>query len=164
MTINGDNAVLRSNVVVGVALLCLGAPILHATEPLAGDQLKVYCQEWKAGGDAGHASACALYITGFLDGATTTDPRVAENVAEEINRQETFSERAIRTRVSRRLVNAGPTAYAEFCVDPAVPVDEVVRDVVAALDAQESLLGVDAQTVVYAALRENYPCKPLRSE
>lgn len=153
----------RSHEVLGVALLCLAATTLHAAKPLGGEELRAYCEEW-SGNAAGHASACSLYITGFLDGAMTTDPRVAENVAEEINRQETFSERAIRTRVSRRLVNAGPTAYADFCVDPEVPVNDVISDVVTALQARDSLLGVDAQTVVYDALRENYPCRPLRSE
>ena len=150
----------RSDVVLAATLLCFGASAVHATEPLAGEQLKTYCQEWRSNGDDAHASACSFYITGFLDGATTTDPRVAENVAEEINRQETFSERAIRTRVSRRLVNAGPTAYAGFCVDAEVPVSEVITDVVDALDEKGDLSGVNAQTVVYMTLRQKYPCAP----
>ena len=161
---HGGRAVSKSDVLLVATLLCFGASALHATEPLAGEQLKTYCKEWRSNGDDALANACSLYISGFLDGATTTDPRVAENVAEEINRQETFSERAIRTRVSRRLVNAGPTAYAGFCVDAEVPVSEVITDVVHALDAQESLSGVEAQTIVYAALRENYPCRPMQRE
>ncbi len=58
------------------------------------------------GGEA--APVCVAYVTGFLDGAVVTDARVAGNVANEIDADETFSERAIPTRIIRRLEVSGP--------------------------------------------------------
>ena len=77
----------------------------------------------------------------------------------EIEREETFTERAIRTRVINRLEKYGPSAYAEFCVGQPDPIADVVLHVIEELDRYEDLEGVQAQTVVYASLRRHYPCE-----
>jgi hypothetical protein len=102
---------------------------------------------------------CVRYIQGFIDGAVVTDERVTYNVADEYDREETFTERAIRTRLGSRIDRYGPSYYAEFCLGEPLPLAEVARVVIADLLALEDLEGLElARDVVYATLRREYPC------
>ena len=143
--------------IVAAALLLVLRPAT-AIEPLSAPDLQEICAPARDDAAAPDARQCVLYVKGFLDGAVATDGRVAENVASEIEEEETFTERAIRTRVINRLEKYGPSAYAEFCVGQPDPIADVVLHVIEELDRYESLDGVQAQTVVYASLRRHYPC------
>jgi hypothetical protein len=102
---------------------------------------------------------CAIYIAGFLDGAVATDARVAENVAEEAERRETLTERAIRTRVGERMQRMGPSVYADYCIGEPVPVQEVIRLVRQQFASRPPAADDRARDVVYAVLRTNFPCR-----
>lgn len=130
-----------------------------AVDALDAGDLQKHCGDFNVADGSDAAPVCVAYVTGFLDGAVVTDARVAENVANEFDADETFSERAIRTRVIRRLEVAGPTGYAEFCIGQPVPVSDVIGHVIAELDAQQSLEGLAARDIVYDALRRHYPCR-----
>lgn len=138
-----------------------------SVEPLTAGQLDRVCTNYQAPVDElseelpddPYSVLCIYYIKGFLDGAVATDARVAENVAAEAEREESFSERAIRTRVINRMREFGPSVYAEFCVGQPDPIAEVVQHVIDDLAGYDSLDGVQAQTVVYATLRRHYPCE-----
>lgn len=136
----------------------LSAPHASAIEPLTAKQLKEFCSEAATDYDDTESWLCIYYVKGFLDGAVATDARVAENVVAEIEKEETFTERAIRTRVGSRLRDYGPSVYAEFCVGQPDPIAEVIQHVNEQLDRYVDLEGVQAQTVVYASLRRHYPC------
>ncbi len=140
-------------------LLVLICPLRAlAVAPLSGADLLRHCTTYAEAPDEVGARICAAYVSGFLDGAEATDPRVAQNVAAEADREETFSERAIRTRIDRRLQRFGPSVYAEFCVGRAVTTAEIVSRVVA--DAQSLAVddGVLARGVLDDTLRRHYPC------
>ena len=96
--------------------------------------------------------------------AVATDGRVAENVVSEVDANETFTERAIRTRVINRLHDYGPTVYASFCVGQPDPIADVVGHVIEEFQHYDDLVGVQAQSVVYASLRRHYPCDPDREK
>jgi len=101
-------------------------------------------------------------VQGFIDGAVATDERVALNVISEIEKEETYAERAIRIRSpSRSLSRFGPTVFAEFCLGAPVPLLEVVEHVIDDLMNRkvigDTLLARDA---VYTVLRRDYPCGP----
>ena len=102
---------------------------------------------------------CALYISGFLDGAVATDARVAENVADEFEQDETFTQRAARTRIGERIRRYGPSAYAEYCIGEPVPVADVIelvrREIPKNVPDDDDL----ARDMVYALLRKHYPCR-----
>lgn len=144
---------------LALAALLAAAPA-GAVAPLAGSELRELCRSAPENPQATGSRLCVLYINGFLDGAVATDERVARNVADEIDRGETLSERAIRTRIIRRLEVQGPTGYAEFCVGQPVPVVEVIRHVNDEFALRRTLEGVDAKEIVYGALRRHYPCRP----
>lgn len=136
----------------------LTAPVSLAIEPLDAEQLQEICADAATDTDSVEARLCTYYVKGFLDGAVATDGRVAENVASEIDEKETFSERAIRTRVINRIRDFGPSVYAEFCVGQPDPIADVMLHVVEELERHDDLKGRKAQTIVYDALRRHYPC------
>ena len=143
-----------------VAVLVAGifvAPRASAIAPLTAEQLRDICDRALEEPDSDKARLCIYYVKGFLDGAVATDGRVAENVALEISKEETFTERAIRTRVINRLRDFGPSVYAEFCVGQPDPIAEVVRHVIEELKGYDDLEGLKAQTIVYDSLRRHYP-------
>lgn len=129
-----------------------------AVPPLTLGQLQADCQAISEVPDSAPAQRCLIYVQGFLDGAVATDERVALNVAEEIERNETLTERAIRTRLGVRLSRVGASFYAEYCVGDPVPVQEVVGHVIEEFELVDSDPTALARDVVYAALRRHYPC------
>jgi len=150
---------MKSTFISIAALGCLFvAPRAFAIDPLTAFQLQEVCGEASERPDTMEARLCLYYVKGFLDGAVATDSRVAENVATEADEQESFTERAIRTRVINRLERYGPSVYAEFCVGQPDPIADVVLHVIEELDRYEELEGMQAQTIVYDSLRRHYSC------
>ena len=149
----------RSAACALAATLLAVAPGVFAVEPLLAEQLKAYCVAENEDDRRHNEALCIAYITGFLDGAVATDERVAENVVDELE-EGSFTERALRTRMVRRMRDRGPTVYAGFCVGNPVPIAEVVEHVVEELTEAEIPEGRAAQIFVYNSLRKHYPCDP----
>jgi hypothetical protein len=144
---------------IGIVMVSAFASDAQAVEALSTEELISHCAVYEEDPDGEDGIFCVRYIQGFIDGAVATDERVTYNVANEYDRDETFTERAIRTRLGSRIDRYGPSYYAEFCLGEPVPLAEVVRVVVADLLALESLEGRElARDVVYASLRTEYPC------
>jgi hypothetical protein len=142
-----------------MAVLVFSVGPALAVEPLSTEELVSHCTHYPASPDGEDAIFCVRYIQGFIDGAVATDERVTLNVAADFSREETFTQRAIRTRGSNRLAQYGPTVYAEFCLGAPLPLRSVVEQVVRDLDAYEAAeLPVNARDAVYTSLRGAYPC------
>lgn len=142
-----------------LALLLFAYRPADAVEALSTPELAEHCALYFDEPDGKDAIFCVRYVQGFIDGAVATDERVISNVEAELQRDETFSERAIRTRLGRSTAAFGATVYADFCLGEPVPLKEVVEKVVRNLENRkfldEQLLARDA---VYATLRKEYPC------
>lgn len=151
---------MKTNAVITTVILLLLLPAAQAVEPLSATTLNYYCEGYTDKPESTLSQKCVAYVGGFLDGAVATDARVAENVVEEIEKEETFSERAIRTRVYGRLGKYGPSVYAGFCVGQPVPIKDVVLHVIEELDSRESLADVEARQIVYSTLKTHYACEP----
>lgn len=134
----------------------LGASQVNAVEPLSTVELSSHCSHFKKKPDDKDAIFCVRYIQGFIDGAVATDERVVSNLSGEKAREETFLERATRTRLGN-LKRYGSTYYADFCLGEA-SLREVVNNVVNNLEEKrvEEVLARDA---VFKILRKHYPCK-----
>ena len=141
---------------VALTLLPLDA---KAVETLSTQELTEHCEYFAEEPDSKDGVFCVRYIQGFIDGAVATDERVTRNVAAEIEKDESFTERAMRTRVGNRLELYGPSVYAEFCLGEPVPLGEVVEKVVAELhDGDLVAAHPSARELVYHTLRTEYPC------
>jgi len=143
-----------------VVIAAAAASDARAVEALSTEELISHCAIYEQDPEGEDGIFCVRYIQGFIDGAVATDERVTYNVANEYDRDETFTERAIRTRLGSRIERYGPSYYAEFCLGEPVPLAEVARVVIADLLELEDLEGRElARDVVYATLRDEFPCE-----
>jgi hypothetical protein len=154
----GDDEMLKNGMIALVILLA--GPSAWGVETLSSEELLSHCNNnyYEPEAEADRIF-CVRYIQGFIDGAVATDERVVQNVSRELGGEETFSERATRTRIGSRLERFGASAYAEYCLGDPVPLKEVVEHVVE--DAQDPALVARipvARDLVYQALRDHYPC------
>jgi hypothetical protein len=141
------------------ALAVLASSNANAVEALSTEELVSHCIYYEQDPESVDGVFCVRYIQGFIDGAVATDERVTNNVANEYDRDESFSERAIRTRVGNRLERF-ETYYAEFCLGEPVPLKTVVELVVADLDNTQRIANQPlARDFVYATLRAQFPCE-----
>ena len=133
----------------------------HGVEALSVQELVAHCQHIEAQPEGVDAQYCIRYIQGFIDGAIATDGRVMLNVEEDAEREETFTERAIRTRSPSGTERDQATQLAGFCLGDPLPlgeiVDQVVTDLVA-FDSDETVTS-PARYAVYGSLRQQYPCE-----
>lgn len=131
-----------------------------AVEVLSAEELASHCEVFHDDAEGVDGQYCVRYIQGFIDGAVATDVRVMLNIEAERD-EETFTERAIRTRIIDRNSLTRAAGYAEFCLGDPVPLVEVVTKVVADLD--ERVKATDssgtARDAVYESLRRHYPCE-----
>ena len=132
----------------------------EAVEVLSAEELASHCTAFPDDADSVDGEYCVRYIQGFIDGAIATDVRVMLNMEAE-REEETFTERAIRTRMIDRDLQLRASGYAEFCLGDPVPLAEVVAKVVADLDQRTKAMDSSgtARDAVYESLRRNYPCE-----
>lgn len=149
---------IRTLIFVPVALLLL-ADRAHSVEPLSTPELAEHCAFFYEDRDGKDAIFCIRYVQGFIDGAVATDARVLENIATEFDNDETFADRAIRSRIGSRINRRGPTVYADFCLGEADSLEAVVEKVVNDL-ANRKVLDKDllARDAVFSTLQREYPC------
>jgi hypothetical protein len=138
----------------------LMSPTAWAVEPLSTAELTSHCDKYYDEQATEDRVFCVRYVQGFIDGAVATDERVARNVVEEYEKEESFSQRAARTRIGNRLSRYGSSVYADFCLGDPVPLKEVVEHIVADLeDAEQVKANPLARDLVYQTLRRDYPCE-----
>jgi hypothetical protein len=141
-----------------IALL-LAAPAARAVEALSTEELMSHCEKYYDEQAHEDRVFCMRYIQGFIDGAVATDERVARNVVGEYGQDESFSERAARTRIGNRLERYGASVYADFCLGDPVPLKVVVEHIVEdATDPERVAANPLARDLVYQTIREHYPC------
>ena len=139
--------------------LLLAAPAARAVEALSTEELMSHCDKYYDEQAREDRVFCMRYIQGFIDGAVATDERVTRNVIGEYEKEESFSERAARTRIGKRLERYGASVYADFCLGDPVPLKEVVEHVVQdATDPERVAANPLARELVYQTIREHYPC------
>jgi len=145
---------------VGMLLALVPLQDARAVEALSTEELIEHCAVYEDDPDGKDGIFCVRYIQGFIDGAVATDERVTYNIADELDKEESFTERAIRTRVGSRIERFGSSYYAEFCLGEPVPLAAVVQVIVGDLMKLKNLEGRElARDVVYETLRRQYPCQ-----
>ena len=149
---------------IRLSILMLGtlmvAPSAWPVEPLSTAELVSHCDKYYDEQATEDRVFCVRYIQGFIDGAVATDERVARNVVKEYEQEETFSQRATRTRIGNRLDRYGSSFYAGFCLGDPVPLKEVVEHVVADSQSDERARTTPlARDLVHTTLRRHYPCE-----
>jgi len=134
-------------------------PMAWAVEALSTEELVSHCDKYHDRNAEKDHIFCVRYIQGFVDGAVATDEQVAQNIVKEYEKEETYSQRAMRTRIGSRLDRYGSSVYADYCLGDPVALKEVVERVVLSLQ-NEDLVAANplARDLVYQTLRKHYPC------
>jgi hypothetical protein len=145
-----------------ITLQLLSMPAAKAVEVLSARELASHCALLSSNSEGVDGQYCIRYIQGFIDGALATDVRVMLNAESALGRNESFSERAMRTRAPSREDRFRASSLAGFCLGDPLPLRDVVNIVVADLAALPDGAGLDAPAmeIVYASLNLHYPCKP----
>ncbi len=149
--------------VTGLTLVALMLHVVSpadAVEALTSKEFASHCKEYRTNPEGTDGIFCVRYIQGFIDGAVATDERVTINVASEYEEEETFVQRAIRTRLGMQLERHGSSYYAEFCLGAPVPLADVVDHIVTRLEQSNYAVSTElARDFVYEILRDDYPCE-----
>lgn len=141
-------------------VLLMQTPATRAVEVLSVHELVSHCERLEAEPGGADAQYCIRYIQGFVDGAVATDVRVMLNVEARPDSTESFTQRAMRTRLPSRADRVRAAKLAGFCLGDPLPLRDVVDKVVAdlvKLDVGETAES-PARESVYRSLRQHYPC------
>lgn len=141
---------------VSLALGIIVSTGVQALETLSREELLAMCRSESPA----KVAVCTGYINGFLDGAFATDPGVVDSVVREMETQESFSERAIRTRLGNTLERFGPSYYAGFCIPGDLPMEAIVEELLEAAQQDTDHTGQEnARDYVYRLLQSRHPCQ-----
>ncbi|MEX2963665.1 Rap1a/Tai family immunity protein [Microbulbifer sp. TYP-18] len=149
-----------------VATISSAPLLIHSSyalsiEVLSAEDLSSHCSGLSQKSKSPHGEFCTRYIQGFIDGAVATDARVMLNIEADYKHKQTFSERALRTRLPSRSEYLRAARYAEFCLGDPVPLREVVENIVKDLkEIDTPSSDISAREMVYLSLKKHYPCKP----
>ena len=106
-------------------------------------------------------SVCSTYLQGFVDGAIATDPRVAENVAGDIEamseEMNDFMQSIVKSRIGDKLKQYGPSYYANICI-PGNSSTDVLRTLVRDQKPSDEIPPRLARDWLYDLLLANFPC------
>lgn len=140
--------------VVTVSMLSTLAPSsLFAADlaPLPAVELHERCLAYADEPDSAKGRSCASFVRGFLEGS----PEIHFSASSpEEERKESFSDRALRTRLGVR-TNATPT----YCLDSSVSLSNFIASLVSFIDEHPSPESLNASDVLYGTLRRSYRCE-----
>lgn len=139
--------------VICLALLAFAPASPAASAWLSSSELEQSCDAFLADPDSEAGAQCLAYVQGYL---TASDPARTTRYPGE--NDESFAERAARTRLGSLRMQRIEGTDAAYCVGENVPAVEVVREVVAYLrEASGDCDLTDAQAV-REALAYKFPC------
>lgn len=144
-----------------LTLQLMSVSTANALEVLSAKELASHCALLSTNPQGVDGQYCVRYIQGFIDGAIATDARVMLNAENAISGNESFSDRALRTRMPGSVDRSRAAKLAGFCLGDPLPLRDVVNVVVADLITQQvsEEKAEPAMEVVYKSLLKNYPCK-----
>ncbi|MFQ3323815.1 MAG: hypothetical protein ACI90U_001638 [Pseudomonadales bacterium] len=142
---------------IGIFVLLASINKVNSVERLSASELVSHCEFSSKQAASVDGQFCIRYIQGFIDGAVATDERVLLNVEAELDKTETYVERAARVRGVSSPDRAAQCA--ELCLGEPESLQKVVGHVVDDLKTSSLAADAMARTVVYGSLRKSYPCE-----
>lgn len=149
------------------AVLFLAAASVSATASddwLGGGDLVRECRALsdKWNGSSGEASEltcgnlCAAYLQGFIAGSGRAERSASSTPDPDV---ETFSERAVRTRVESHVRRYEDSRQRAHCIGEDVPVSDVAEAILEYLDSRSNEPEITASAIVHEALVRRFPCE-----
>ena len=142
---------------IAAALLLATSPAV-AMEWLGADELDESCTAFLAGSTDSDAALCLAYVQGFLAGADAAPEGIDVPSASQTE-DESFSERATRTRLGTLRLLKLRSDMPDYCLDDTLSALHVVEAVAGYLESHADALYLDNAEAVYAALVNEFPCE-----
>jgi hypothetical protein len=119
--------------------------------PLSAIELHERCRAYVDEPDSAKGRSCAAFVRGFIEGSP--EIHYCANAWEK-EQKESFSDRALRTRLGVR-----PHATPLYCLDSSVSLQNFIASIVSYIDEHPSPEGLTASDVLYGTLRRSYRCE-----
>jgi hypothetical protein len=140
--------------------LSIAAAPASTVEWLDGHDLELSCDLLLEDERNPDGILCLAFVQGFIAGADTTEGIVAPDTARSHSGDETYAERAARTRLGTlRLQQMQSADLPEYCIDDATPAIVVVEKVSDYLEDHPDASDWTAHDVVREALVSSFPCE-----
>ena len=140
------------------ALCTLLGGVALATAPLSAEMLRESCEAYAESPASHPARICASYIQGYLDSARSGAQLVSESATSESS-PETWEQRAARTRLGKRYLEALRERERRYCVADSVGVPQIVEQLVEYFRTTPPKPETLAAEALSHTLRQHYPCK-----
>lgn len=140
-----------------LAVLLLAASPANAMEWLSAEELESSCDAFLAGSTDSDAALCLAYMQGFLAGAEAAPGVTRPDKA--ADRDETYAERAARTRLGTLRMMRLRAHEPDYCLDDSLSAVQIVETVAAYLESHEEVLKLSNAEAVYEALVHEFPCE-----
>jgi Rap1a immunity proteins len=124
---------------------------LSATDllPLSSVELHEQCLLFSESPQSEEGRACAAYVRGFIEGS---DRIVLRESDPGVQQSESFSERALRTRLGRI------SPKSEYCLQSALSLQEFIAHMLAYAEDHPPASDVSASALLYGTLHRFYRC------
>lgn len=141
-------------------LVVTGASVPATADWIRQDELESSCAALLQTGNEADGSVCRGFVHGFLLGSESVGASPADPAVLEQGPGESYSERALRTRVTRAQVErVTGTGAPDFCLGEEVELVELVRAITDYMEAVDVVNGEIRPPMVREALRQQFPCE-----
>jgi Rap1a immunity proteins len=142
----------QSSMIALVFLCAQPVAPLSATDllPLSSAELHKRCLVFSESPQSEEGRACAAYVRGFIEGSDRIVLRESDPIVQQ--QSESFSERALRTRLGR--ISPKP----EYCLQSALSLQEFIAQMLAYAEDHPPASDASASVLLYGTLRRFYRC------
>lgn len=147
------------NVYKIAAVLLLATAPTSAMDWLSSAKLESSCDAFLNSSDDSEAALCLTFVQGFLAGAEAAHAQNPIGSRAKALKDETFSERATRTRLSTLQLMQVRSGKPAYCLDETLSPVEIVETVAGYLDSHEEVMTLTNTEAVYEALVHEFPCE-----
>ena len=139
--------------------LCLAPAPASAEEWLTGGELERSCELLLQDPASSNGLLCLAFVQGFIAGADTSLSAVSPRSAASSSKEETYADRAARTRLGTLRLQQIQSRYGRYCIGDQVTAVEVVEKVTVYLESHPEASNVTAHDAVREALVFSFPCE-----
>lgn len=139
--------------IMPAALVAQPTSLNHSIEQWDSERFGQHCRTFLEEPESSEGSLCHGFVLGFMAGVRAVQKSVAPTVDDE-----TFSERATRTRVGSRLRRQSLDALPSFCLGADTALSDIVEAALAYLDAEPDGGDASVSDAVRRALSQGLPC------
>lgn len=141
----------RDCLVIALAALAQLRAAAADLAPLSSVELVELCRSYAAEPNTTEGQSCSAYVRGFLDGAADVILRASDA---DLTRGESFSERALRTRLGIRA-----PAPPEYCIDQEVSLQDLVVQLLQHAERIPASPELSASEMLYGVLSRLHRCR-----